>query len=169
MTMQFHFDYSDIEEFGVDVQRVDVDGAIDEGMRESMETLRDYILEEIRARGLTGFTTNDNRGPGPALATEAAWEIVRAEDGTWTLRTDPRVSERAFYLEFGTSSPITPNSADRLKFENQDGKTIYPKSVEGVEEYRFWRTAIDRFETENVLVETIQDNIEEELRQAFAG
>lgn len=162
--MKVNFDH-DLDEFAAKISAVDMEKAVDEGMEEAMETLLDYTLQNIRDDGLTGFTTNDNRGEGPALATRAAWTIEQTSDNTWVIRTKPKVAERAFYLEYGTNSPITPNNADRFKFENKDGQTIYPKSVSGVEEHRFWRDALARFRSENVMSEEIESAVSREFKE----
>lgn len=165
--MQITTDFSDLGDFAEDVRDVDPKAARRRAMRSAMETLLDYILEEIRSEGLFGFQTPGNRGEGPALATRAAWEVTQVQDGVWRIKVDERVADRAVYLEFGTDGPITPNDADRLKFESQDGEMIYPKAVSGVEEYAFLRTALKRYRAENVLQNEFKNEIEREFTEAL--
>lgn len=47
-------------------------------------------------------------------------------------------------LEFGRG-PITPEDAEALKFEDEDGNTIFRKRVEGHQPYPWFRPAINEF------------------------
>lgn len=50
----------------------------------------------------------------------------------------------AVYLEFGRG-PVTPDSADALQFEDEDGNTIYRARAEGHRPYPFVRPAVREF------------------------
>lgn len=159
-----------LDEFVAKLEAVDVDAAADRACEDAMKDLRTEVVREIEARGLHGISTPGNRGEGPRLASESAWRVIRLGEKNYALRPDERVEDRAFYLEFGTSdhSAEQTSSSDRYRFQGPDGSGyIYPKEVSGVDEYGFWRSAINRFEVEGRFKEHFEEELEIELGEAF--
>lgn len=54
-------------------------------------------------------------------------------------------AEYAVFLEFGRG-PVTPDSADALRFENEEGDVIFRTRVSGHPPYPFFRPALREFE-----------------------
>jgi hypothetical protein len=159
---------ADFDEFRESVLDVNVDDASRHSMKSTVETIRDIVTRHIYALRLVGARTPGNRGEGPQLHTERAWNVKRLGEFTFTLRPDPRVADRAYYLEFGTKDH-GPDEKEYMKFKGRDGEVIYTKFVRGVEEYGYWRAALHEFHAEYKVSNFFSDELEKEFERAFGG
>lgn len=162
MVFEVDIDNSDFEELQGQLKAMNIRATADEAMEDVLKNeFIPFLVKKIEAKGLVG--TGPDKGPGPHLASREAWEVIREGNMDYRIRTIPSVSERAFYLEFGTTGPITPNDSETLRFVSTEGSTagevIYPVAVEGVREYAFFRQAIQEFQAKDRLVDKVGDDI----------
>jgi len=158
---------SDLDELALELRTIKVKDALDDSMEDVMENeFVPYLTNKIKSEGLVG--EGPDKGPGPHLSSEDAWEVERVANMDYRVKTIPVVSERAFYLEFGTSAQITPTNSETLKFESTQGSTagdmIYPVSVDGVKEYSFFRDAISDFDAKDRFINAIGDDVTDHIR-----
>ncbi|AGM11345.1 hypothetical protein M199_gp015 [Halogranum tailed virus 1] len=167
MPFEVDIDNSDMEALEANLKTLNIRSEADAAMEEVLEDeFIPFLVRKIESKGLVGL--GPDKGRGPHLASEAAWAIDRQGNMDYRIYTIPSVSERAFYLEFGTTGPITPTDSDRLKFVSTEGpsagEVIYPQAVSGVREYAFFREAIQEFDASGRLADKVGEDIADHIR-----
>lgn len=170
MGFEVNVDDSDIESLQAELKALNIRSTADESMQEVLEDeFVPFLVNKIRAKGLVG--EGPDKGDGPPLASEEAWEVIRHGNMDYTVRTTPLVSERAFYLEFGTANLIFAEDVTEsgsFRFESTEGPTagqiIYPKVIRGVEEYAFFREAVQEFNASDRLVNKVGDDLVDHIQ-----
>lgn len=153
-------------DFVQEIQFANMRAAVHDEMHDVLENeFVPFLIREIEANGLIG--TGPDRGEGPPLSSRRAWQVESRGNMNFIVKTHPLVSERAFYLEYGTAATIhiddTEGTSETFKFESTVGPTagqiIYPRVIRGVQEYSFFRDAANKFDASGRLSDRAADEI----------
>ena len=165
----FQADFEDTKNFEYSFRRLKIKSVVEREFRESLEQeFITLITEKVKQKGLVGKFPDE--GDGPALSSRRAWEVQRNGPMNYTIKTDPMVGPRAFWLEYGTGPTIEPKGDGPLRFRTavpipeegaQVGDYIYRSFVNGVREYRFFREAVQEFD--NIVVDVVEERLAEEV------
>jgi hypothetical protein len=173
---RYDADYEDVQDFFTNVQNFNVKSEISDAMFTVIK--KEFIpllTDKIKRKGLVGRTSARNRGDGPRLTDEEdAWHVDRVGNMNFLIRTDERVAERAFFLEYGTDT-VTPTTKDALKFKpkiSYTGRTdedgyIYRQEVDGVRAYGYFREAVREFNTSQRVKEEFEGEITDRVKNAL--
>jgi len=170
MTFDVNIDASDIEQLQADLSTINIRDTADDAMQNVLEDeFVPFLVDKIKAKGLIG--EGPDKGPGPPLASEEAWVVERNGNMDYTVKTIPVVSERAFYLEFGTANLIYAEDVTEsgvFRFESTEGPTsgeiIYPQVIQGVDEYSFFREAVQEFQAKDRLLDQVADELVDHIQ-----
>jgi hypothetical protein len=171
---RYDADYEDVQDFFTNVQNFNVKSEISDAMKEVIrDEFIDILTDKIAEKGLIGRGVDD--GDGPSLASPDAWEVNEVGNMNFLIKTDSRVAERAFFLEYETTDTVTPTTADALRFKpksymsvptDEDGY-IYRQEVDGVREYGYFREAIREFDTSQRVKERYEGEITDRVENAL--
>ena len=168
MSVNLEIDDSEVIDFQKDLQFFQrrIPDIIDQAFEQSAEDFRDLVLEQVKANSFYGFQTPDNRGPGPAMATERAWIIENRGQFNYMVRPRPQVDDRAYWLNVGTDPHVVKGEDENLmKFRNQNGEVIYTAYRDGVDESRYFDRAIAAFRQLEILEENVDEAIARHVRK----
>jgi len=165
--MGFEIDASDFGKMSAKMKGINIRATADESMQDILENeFVPYLISTIKSKGLIG--EGPDKGEGPHLGSEAAWVVQRRGNMDYRIYPDPSVQERAFYLEYGTTGPITPNNSETLAFESTEGSTagdmIYPVAVSGVKDYAYFRESIQKFGLKRRLINRVEEDLKDHIR-----
>lgn len=170
---RYDADYEDVQTFFSNVQNFNVKSEISDALKEVIrDEFIDILTDKIEEKRLIGRGVDD--GDGPPLASSDAWEVSEVGNMNFLIKTDPRVAERAFFLEYGTDT-VTPTTADALRFKpksymsvptDEDGY-IYRQEVDGVREYGYFREAVREFDTSQRVKERYEGEITDRVENAL--
>lgn len=173
MVFSLHRAGSSIEELRIDLKEANVRAVADREMERILkEEFLPFLTERIEnEHDLVG--EGPDRGPGPRLSDTDAWTVNRRGNMDYKVKTIPVVSERAYYLEFGTAAPITPGEdSETMRFRSTEGPTagdiIYPTEVDGVKAYRFASSAATHFDALRILDDNVSDEVSQHLRKILS-
>lgn len=165
----FQADFEDIKNFEYNFRRFKIKSVIEEEFEKALnEEFISLITDKVKSKGLVGKFPDE--GDGPRLSSERAWMVQRNGPMNYTIKTESRVGPRAFWLEYGTGPKIEPKGDGPLRFrtavpipeENAEiGDYIFRAFVNGVDEYRFFREAVQEFD--NIVADVVEDRIGEEV------
>lgn len=168
MGINFVADTDQLDEFGSNLEFINVRATIDEAMEDLLrEEFIPFLTNKIKQKGLV--STGLNESEGPHLSSPRAWEIVRERNMGYKVRTIPQVSERAIHLEFGTADlifaeDVTDSGVFRFR-SNRSGNIIYPKVIRGVEEYAFFREATREFGGTQRILQQVPEELREHIER----
>jgi hypothetical protein len=167
--------FDGIPSFLMDIRQFNVKEEISEALHETLEEeFIPFICDKVKSRGLVGGPID--RGEGLRLSDEDAWRVFRQRNMRFMISVAPPTAERAWYLEYGTTGPITSNGAYPMKFQTNvsvpsegasPGDTIYRYTVRGVKAYGFFRAAINEFDTVPRVEERLGREVNDRIKSAL--
>jgi len=171
---QYKTNFEKTKEFELKVRQFNVKKEINDAMRTVIEDqFLDFLTDIIIRKGLYADRVDRGRGRHHLSDTDA-WVVKNDKNMEFVIKTKPVYAERAYYLEYGTSD-VTPDG-DALKFKpkpymdvsrDEDGY-IYRDRVDGVREYKFFRQAIQRFNTSQRVKEEFEGEISKRVESALS-
>lgn len=159
----------ELEELRFNLDAIDIDKVKQETVRSTAMVMNSMVRQTLVAEERLNIPATKGpyeSGPGPSMADKDAWIVEPVGDSEYTVRPHPQVKQRAYVLNYGYSGPITPNSADALRF-TINGIPVYRDSVPGPEPTNYWQAALTRMEKSGKFERIGERELRKEIEEQF--
>jgi HK97 gp10 family phage protein len=151
---------NEFEEFAGELREAAsrMDETVDDATRDTSRILKKEMKSNVYQMG--------------AVDTGELVESIRFDKVFTATYTVGPTAEHAVYVEYGTGKynsgeRITPNEAEALAFEDENGEQVIVASVKGQRPRPFFRKATEKIDQAGILEQKVSSEVEELFQEVF--